>query len=397
MGERAAVTSDFRHSPARSVLSLRAAPAVDWTREPAVCGYRRLTYHNGRLKRDIPVPVSATPAVVSGVGVVVASDDGYVRFLDQSLAKEFWQHRLDSSVYASLVVDPARRHVIVAATSGVVVCFDLRGTLMWRTDLATPVYATPAVMVRRGLLAVAAFRSRYFALDLATGAVKVDRPVPEPWHLKRGSVAAYRDPYASPAVTDEDTVIVCCAEHVLCLAPDGTDLWQREVGHAIKVSPAVLHDRGEVAVLPADGVCRFLDIVTGQEHGSLRLGAKITASPAVSGDILAIGAQDGRVFGLDVNTRRLAWTSSQGAPRSYTSMTVLPDGSFIATAERGNVIRLDRTDGAFGWESSQVLGLVDHEPAMDITPVAAPDGTMYCASYGGDLYQFAFRDSNEEP
>jgi outer membrane protein assembly factor BamB len=379
------------------VLSLRPSSAVDWTREPAVCGHRRLTYHNRRLNRDIPVPVSATPAAISGVGVIVASDDGYVRFFDRTLATEYWNHRLDSSVYASLVVDRTRRHVVAAATSGLVACLDLHGELVWQTELAVPVYATPAVLARHGLLAVTAFHSRYFLLDLGSGEIVADRPVPKPWHARQGGVAAYRDPYASPAVTDQDTVIVCCAEHVLCFDLDGTELWRREIGHAVKASPVVLRNSGQVAVFPVDGVCRFLDTVTGQEHGTVRLGAKVTASPAISDDILVVGTQDNRVFGIDVNTRRIAWTSGQGAPRSYTSMTILPDGAFIATGERGNIVRLDRADGTFRWETSQVLGLVEHEPAMDITPVAAPDGSMYCASYSGDLYQFTFQDSDEEP
>jgi hypothetical protein len=70
---------------------------------------------------------------------------------------------------------------------------------------------------------------------------------------------------------------------------------------------------------------------------------------------------------------------------------VLPNGDFIAVNGRGNIVCLGRDTGTFQWESSQVLGLPDHEPSMDITPVAAPDGNLYCASYDGDVYRFFFQ------
>lgn len=68
------------------------------------------------------MPVSASPAVLPGVGAVLAADDGHVRLVDHSLAKTYWQRRLDSSIYASVVVDRSRRHVLVTATSGLVAC-----------------------------------------------------------------------------------------------------------------------------------------------------------------------------------------------------------------------------------------------------------------------------------
>ncbi len=80
-----------------------------------------------------------------------------------------------------------------------------------------------------------------------------------------------------------------------------------------------------------------------------------------------------------------------GGPRDHTSVTILPDGGFAAITNAGNVVCLDPADGSFRWESSQILGLPDHEPPMHITPVASVDGRMYCASYEGDLYQFTFR------
>ncbi|MFB6815395.1 PQQ-binding-like beta-propeller repeat protein [Streptomyces sp. NPDC056347] len=325
------------------------------------------------------------------MGVVAASDDGHVRLYSQGLTKVYWERRLNSGVYASLVVDPERQRVVVAGTSGLVLCFDLRGGLAWSADVGAPVFATPTVLSAAGLLVIAAFHGRCLGLDLETGARVFDTRTPEPWHAVHGGTAAYRDPYASPVGTPEGNAALCCAEHVLCLAPDGTELWRRETGHAMKASPAALWETGEIAVCPVDGRCLFLDSRTGEPRGEIFLGAKITGSPAVSGGLLAVGTVRDTVSAIDIRTRRVIWEASQGAPRSYTSFSVLPGGNFIATAADGNIVCLRREDGRFLWESSQVLGLADHQPAMDVTPVAGPDGRMYGASYEGDLYEFRFQ------
>lgn len=385
----------FRHDPVRSVLPGPVEP-VRWDREPAVCGYRRLTYDNKTLGRTIPVPVSASPAVLPGVGAVLAGDDGHVRLVDRSLAKTYWQRRLDSSIYASVVVDRSRRHVVVTATSGMVTCFDLRGRLVWSARIGREVRATPTVLPGADVLVVAAFGSRCVGLDLGTGATVFDRPLPRPWHAAYGGSAAHRDPYASPATTAEDTAVVCCAEHVLCLAADGTELWRTELGTGVKASPVAVHATGEILACGVDGCCMFLDAGTGDPRSTVALDAKVTASPGLSGPFAAVGLAGGQVVGIDVRTRAVAWTAAEGAPRSYTSFSVLPDGGLMATCDRGNALCLDPADGSFRWETSQVLGIPDHEPGMDVTPVAGTDGSMYCASYSGFVYHFRFPPTAEE-
>jgi outer membrane protein assembly factor BamB len=243
---------------------------------------------------------------------------------------------------------------------------------------------------------IAAFRSCCVGLQLETGERLFHLRVPEPWHASVGGAASYRDPYASPAITAEGAAILCCAEHVLCLAADGSELWRHDAGHSIKASPVALQDTAEVAVCTVDGRCIFLDSRSGRLVAETFLDGKIIGSPALSGDMLAVGTQCDEVTALHVRTHQIAWKSRQGAPRSYTSFSILPDGNFIATASRGNVVCLRREDGRFLWESSQVLGLPDHEPAMDITPVAGPDGSLYCASYTGVLYYFRFRPNHLE-
>jgi outer membrane protein assembly factor BamB len=388
----------FRHDPKKSVLVIegKAHHSARWLKEPAVCGYRQLSHQSKALGQEIPVPVCATPAVVTGAGVLVASYDGRVCFYSRNLDKVFWERRLDSPIYASLIVDPRRRAVIAAATSGLVACFDLRGSLLWSATTQVPIYATPTALLASDVLVIAAFHSRCIGLELGTGRKVFDHSLPEPWYSAYGGSAAHRDPYASPTATESGDAVVCCAEDVLCFAPDGTLRWRQAVGQCVRASPVALHATGEVAVGTVGGRCIFLDSGTGQERGEVVLGAKITASPAVSGNVLAIGTADDEAYGLDIRRREIVWHCSRGAPLDHSSFTVMPDGNFIATSSRGNIVGRCRNDGRFLWETSQLLGLPDHNPAMDITPMAGRDGSMYCGSYSGVIYHFRFQPVDGE-
>jgi len=355
-----------------------------------VCGLRKLTYFNRTREQTIDVPISATPAGVASVGIVVASDDGYIRFYRSDLDKVFWERRVSSGVYASLIVDPVRKWVVVATTNGLIVALDLRGNVQWSVETKTSICATPLLLPDADILVVAGFGARCFGFDMPTGNRVFERTLPPPWHTDYGGKAAHRDPYASPVTTSGSTFVLCCAEQVLAFAADGTELWRSDAGHSVKASPAFLESTGEVAVCTVAGECHFIDR-SGDIVGSCDLGAKVTASPAVSGGILAVGVVSEAVIGIDAHRRAPRWEMCHGGPRSYTSITVSPAGDFVYTNCRGNVMCVRSADGHFLWETSQVLGLADHTPDLDITPLVVDDGTMYCGSYTGYLYQFRFQ------
>ncbi|MFK0017402.1 PQQ-binding-like beta-propeller repeat protein [Streptomyces sp. NPDC091027] len=379
----------FRHDPVKSVLPGSAAEVL-WDREPAVCGYRRLS-HRTSAGEDIPVPVCSTPAVVGSAGVVVGGYDGRVRLYTADFADIHWEHRLTAPVYAPLVVDRARSTVVAVAVDGSVICLDLGGGVVWRTCVVTPVYATPTVLPASGLLVLAGFGGGCTGLDLATGKHVFDVSLPRPWHALTGGSAAGRDPYAGPLALPGGDFIAGCAEHAVRMTGAGRPVWLRDFGHAVRASPAFAPVTGEVVVCTVDGKCRFLDAGTGRETGVIALDGKIIGSPAVSGGVLAVGTQRGPAFGIDLVRRDIIWSVPNGAPRDHTSFTVLPSGDFAVTAENGNVVARTRDDGHFLWETSQLLGLANQDPALDTTPVAAPDGSMYCGSYSGAVYRFRFR------
>ncbi|MCX6406143.1 MAG: PQQ-binding-like beta-propeller repeat protein [Propionibacteriales bacterium] len=337
---------------------------------------------------SVPVAVSATPGVVDGVGVVVASDDGWLRFLDRSLTRTYWERRLNRGFYAPLSFLQDAEAVLVVTTAGLVGCFGVRGELRWARALDHGVLA-PVTTIGTSLL-VATFDHRCVLLDPESGDVRAEVDLPAPWARQVGGLAGRRDVYAAPVTTPAGAV-VCCGEHVVGLADDGAAAWTVDLGVAVKASPVVVDDE-RVGVVGVDGVCREIDLVTGTVQRSLRLGAKVTASPVVSDGVVVVGLADGRSVGIDIASWQRRWEEKGGGPFDHTGYTRLPDGGVVCVNQRGNAECRDPADGAFRWESSQVLGLPDHETALHTTPVAGPSGDLYATSYTGDVYRFIFRD-----
>ncbi|MET7746281.1 PQQ-binding-like beta-propeller repeat protein [Streptomyces sp. NPDC005385] len=388
-------TAAFRHDPVKSVLPGPAAQVL-WDREPAVCGYRRLS-HRTRAGATVPVPVCSTPVVIGNEGVVVGSYDGRIRRYTPDLADVSWEHRVASPLYASLVVDPMRSTVVSAAVDGTVTCLGIDGGVIWKADVGMPVYATPTLLHDAGLVVLTAFGSQCAGLDLSTGQQVFAVGLPSPWPAALGGSAAFRDPYAGPLALPGGDFVVGCAEHALRVTAAGQQVWQRNFGHSVRASPAFAAPTGEVIVCTVDGRCRFLDAESGHETAVIDCAGKITASPAVSGRIVALGTRHGPALGIDVLRHEIVWSAPGAAPRDHTSFTVLPNGAFAATTASGNVAARTSTEGRFLWETSQLLGLANHDPALDTTPVAAPDGSMYCGSYSGVIYRFRFRPAPGEP
>ncbi|WP_299694187.1 PQQ-like beta-propeller repeat protein [uncultured Tateyamaria sp.] len=390
--------ADFRHRAQKLQAMVKGSGnQIDWCHEPVLCGHRRMRFYNAKLQRDIAAPISATPTIIRRAGVIVASDDGYVRFFDPMLSKAYWEHRLNAGVYASLVVDDDREAVIVVTTKGEAVVFGYKGDIRWQADVGVPVFATPALSPGADVLAIAGFHHQAIGFSLATGERLYQSDLPPPWGKAFGALAAFRNPYASPVITDGGMAIHCSGHSVVALDRDGARCWVTELPADIKASPVLLESLAKVFVTDVSGRVTAVSLHTGDVLDQRDLGGKVTASPALSQGIIAFGRSNGRVIALSAKSHEVAWTSEFGAPRDYSSFTTTPSGDFVATAQSGNAICLCAQTGAFLWESSQVLGLADHAPPMNITPVVGGARHMFCGSYDGNLYQFSFPDKIRGP
>ncbi len=263
-----------RHSAYRSVLGTwERNAALRWDVEPIVVGHRRLTTKHLIQETMVAVPISASVASVPAVGVIVASDDGWIRLWSQSLEKIYWERRVDSSVYASLIVDHANECVIVVSTRGLACSFTLRGELVWAQQLERAVFATPVIDSFRNVVHIATFGSRCVGLDVETGAEVYRVDTPQPWFESFG-LAGHRDIYASPVVSPASVLVLAAGEHVVGITDEGRIAWSVDLDVSIKASPVLVRD-GQLAVIcGVDGSCALVDTkdVTIQVSGRARLG-----------------------------------------------------------------------------------------------------------------------------
>jgi len=76
-------------------------------------------------------------------------------------------------------------------------------------------------------------------------------------------------------------------------------LWQRNTGSQVEASP--LSDGRNVLVANMRGDLMLLNEQNGNIIRTFELGSPLQGSPAVVGNLIVIGAQDGVIYGLEGN------------------------------------------------------------------------------------------------
>lgn len=377
----------FRHDPSLRLCTSGKQEQVEWGVEPVITAFREFVYYNKTLDSTIRVSLSATPIIVEGVGVIVCTDDGYVRLLKLDLSSQFWELRLAAPIYSSPIYLRGKKSVVVSTVGGTVCAVSLTGRVLWRASLECQVYA--GVVCCESTLFVATFNYNLYLLEADTGTIVRHCLLPPPRGAKANGLSAFRDPYASPCIVDSD-VVVACGEHISRFSSAGDVVWSVGLSALIKSSPAFSKSANCLMVASVDGKVTLLDPESGSPMHVIRCAAKVIHSPAVSGDIGCLGDESGTIYGIDLRNKKVIWTYSVGAALGYSSVTLNPVGDFVLITERGNALCLAKQYGNFIWETSQNLQLENHERTMQTTPIISNQGDMYCGSYSGNLYRFNF-------
>jgi eukaryotic-like serine/threonine-protein kinase len=104
--------------------------------------------------------------------------------------------------------------------------------------------------------------------------------------------------YAAPAVLEKVVLAAGRDKRLHCLDRiTGKQLWEYRCKDQIDSSPVVC--AGKLAVFGSDDGCLYaVDVADGKEAWKAELGAAVKASPAVAGDWVIVGADDGVVYGF---------------------------------------------------------------------------------------------------
>jgi outer membrane protein assembly factor BamB len=167
------------------------------------------------------------------------------------------------------------------------------------------------------------------------------------------------------------------AAEIYCLAAaDGKEIWKATAGDRINATPAIAN--GVALISGCDAKLRGLSLVDGKEQFAFDMGAISGASPAVIGDRIYLGADQGRVMCLSADGKTQHWLRElPDAPMVFASAAV-SEGVMVVGARDRTVYGLSTTDGKDLW-TFKTKGDVDSSPVIS-------GGRVYIGSKDKRLY-----------
>jgi outer membrane protein assembly factor BamB len=337
-------------------------------------------------------PVVAGDAVVVGVADLDDGRAGGVVAFELASGAPRWQARVGTSVTTTPVVHAGG--VSVLAGDGVLWTVGLAdGVERWRVDLGAGLDAShartassPAVA---GDLVVAALQDRLVALDAATGA--------ERWRLSAGG-QSFTSHHAA-VVSDGETIVAALGRAPVALVGvglGGEKKWQRDLAHPrlLEASPAIAD--GRVYLLLIDGELVVLDLGTGEtlwqkgiyrrvEHVDWTIGP--LAAPVVDGENVYL-ATPRSLRAIERASQRSRWrVPAPGSRLRQLPLTAERVGWLNAPVVSGDVVWIGAGDGklrGFDRRSGKLGSQLDL--GTPVTGAVAVGGDMlFVAGYDGTL------------
>lgn len=272
-----------------------------------------------KYKVDSPIGESS-PAYSNGV-VYVGDLGGWLHAVNATDGKKIWAFKAGNEIKSSPVVVGDR--VLIGSYDQHLYCVSTRnGTQLWKVRTNGPVHATPSVSA--GVAYIAGCDERFRAIRITDGrelfSVSSDAYTGASPAL-RGNFAyygtfdnevlmvdltarrvgwRYQHPerkfpfYSSAAVTNDRVVVGGRDKFVHGLSPDGKSVWAFATKARVESSPAIAGER--VFVGSNDGRFYVLNLSTGALLWEFNTGAPLSASPAIGRGRIVIGAQDGKLY-----------------------------------------------------------------------------------------------------
>ena len=297
--------------------------------------------------------VDSSPAV-SGENVYFESGDRNIYAVGRRDGKERWRYAIGDDLPFPWGFDDHQSSPSVAGDAlfvggGDGFLYALRastGKLRWRFRTGGRVRSSPALA--GGIVYVGSFDGVLYAIDAETGKLRwkyetegasIDSAK---WGFDRRSINS------SPAVADGVVTFGSRDAHQYALdAKTGRLLWR--IAHPV----AFTKDHAELAWCegsPAavDGISyvgssdghfvNAIELKSGRELWRHATPGRVLSSPAVAGDLLSVGGEDGEIFALDRKDGHLVW--SYATPETVYSSPAVSNGLVISGCDDGAVYAL---------------------------------------------------------
>lgn len=254
----------------------------------------------------------------------------------------------------------------------------------FRTDapiVSTPLWAGESIFVGGG-------DTFFYALDAATGATR--------WKVGLGAAVD-----GSPVWVDGRVVVAARDRTLRAFdSASGADAWRFTFGADIPFETRVegwdfflstpTFAEGGLFVGGGDGNVYRLDPATGKEVWRFATAARVRSSPEVVGGIVYVGSFDGHLYALDAESGELRWKfATQGVGfdsaaagfdrRSIQGSPAISGDVVVVGARDGFLYGVDRQSGRERWH-------VDHQISWVIGSPSVRDGIAYVGSSDGRFF-----------
>ena len=304
-----------------------------------------------------------------------------------------WAFRTQGRIYADAAIAQDGT-IYIASLDGFLYAVSPDGKEKWSFNAGGKIWTTPA-LAADGTIYFGSDADKIYALT-PHGKVKWTLSTEMPPEKKGQKVPAGQwDVDTSPVVGPDGTVYFACHYYLYAVRPSGELRWRFQAGVGrVKIfsSPALGPDG--TLYFGTQGKRLFAVNGAGAAVWNVETGGDNDAAPAVSGDTVYFGSDDGKVRALSTADGTARWEADLGAP-IRAPIAVGPDGTVFAATygARPFVVALDKDkgterfrffteagDGAFYGIQSGIL--VDKEGYLYF---GGRDHYIYCLTPDGEL------------
>jgi outer membrane protein assembly factor BamB len=234
--------------------------------------------------------------------------------------------------------------------------------ITWRYDSGGEITSTAAVA--DGLIFFTGKRGDLFSVDAASGELR--------WQAHLGEYVLG----SSPAVVDGSVYVAGGFGLYSFEAETGKERWKLPIQYAAQSSPTV--SGGMVYVASQDGRLYGVDTQTGQQQWSYNAEGLIFSSPAASGPLVYIGTDDGQIHAVSAESGNRVWKAKIGG--TIFASPAISGNTLIVTGHGGSVVALDTSNGSVIWTNGGVSGASSAAIVGNKVIVGGDDGGIHALS-----------------
>ncbi|SEQ45337.1 outer membrane protein assembly factor BamB family protein [Natrinema salaciae] len=223
------------------------------------------------------------------------------------------------------------------------------------------------------------------------------------WRLDQLNTGSHSAAKASAVpLPDGGVVFPGDTGYLVALDADGTERWRAGTdtdGRGIHGTPAVADGRAYIGAY--DGILYAVDLESGDVDWQTKLGGSIGSSPLYHDGRIVMAVEypdpEGSTFVVDAETGETIWEDPEHRPTDHPHSTPAADpetGRLVCGSNDGILYGWSYPDPEFAW--SFETGSGDDNDGDIKGPIATYDGGAYFGSWDHNVYRVALEDGSED-